>query len=114
MHKRIFPAILPVQLAGLAITAAGLLIIRSGPYARLRHPIYSGILTALAGTELVYGQWRFIIAFVVTAVMFWYKAEAEEILLATELGAEFEEHRRNTGFLLPRLRPAGRAARSQS
>jgi hypothetical protein len=31
---------------------------------RLRHPIYAGILTALMGTELVYGQWRFIIGFV--------------------------------------------------
>jgi hypothetical protein len=37
-------------------------LIRTGPYRRVRHPIYSGALLALAGTVLAVGQWRGVIA----------------------------------------------------
>ena len=33
-------------------------LIRSGPYARMRHPIYSGVLLGVAGTALLVGEWR--------------------------------------------------------
>jgi protein-S-isoprenylcysteine O-methyltransferase Ste14 len=33
-------------------------LIRNGPYRYLRHPIYTGVLLALAGTALVIGEWR--------------------------------------------------------
>jgi protein-S-isoprenylcysteine O-methyltransferase Ste14 len=137
LHRRIFPSNPTLQVAGLFITATGLLLtafarfylgrfwgasvvvkdshrlIRSGPYARLRHPIYTGLLMALVGTEMVYAQWRFILIFVIALVLYWRKAQAEEALLAREFGAEFEEYQRHTGFLLPRLRPSGRVVRPQ-
>ena len=33
-------------------------LIRTGPYARLRHPIYSGLILAAIGSAVVIDQWR--------------------------------------------------------
>ena len=38
-------------------------LIRSGPYARIRHPIYTGLLLAVAGTAIAIGEYRAIVAF---------------------------------------------------
>lgn len=78
-------------------------LIRSGPYSRIRHPIYTGILVALAGTTLAVGNYRALLAFVLVLVSLVYKARLEEALLTREFGAAFDDHRRHTGFFLPRL-----------
>jgi protein-S-isoprenylcysteine O-methyltransferase Ste14 len=77
-------------------------LIRTGPYARIRHPIYTGLLLAVAGTTIAIGEYRAILAFVLIAIGFTVKARREESLLSTEFGPSFEEHRRQTGFFLPR------------
>jgi protein-S-isoprenylcysteine O-methyltransferase Ste14 len=78
-------------------------LIRSGPYARVRHPIYTGILLATFGTALIIGEYRGIVANVMFLVGFTRKARKEESFLAAEFGAVFDEHRRHTGFFLPRI-----------
>jgi protein-S-isoprenylcysteine O-methyltransferase Ste14 len=78
-------------------------LIRSGPYARIRHPIYTGIILAIAGTALAVGRYAAIVAVVIFLVGFWLKARKEEALLAGEFGPAFDEHRRSTGFFLPKL-----------
>jgi protein-S-isoprenylcysteine O-methyltransferase Ste14 len=77
-------------------------LIRTGPYARIRHPIYTGLLLAVAGTTIAIGEYRATLAFVLIAIGFTVKARREESLLSTEFGPSFEEHRRQTGFFLPR------------
>lgn len=78
-------------------------LIRSGPYARIRHPIYTGMLLALAGTALAIGEYRALLGLAVIAVGFVQKAKKEESFLAVQFGAAFAEHRLHTGFFLPRL-----------
>jgi protein-S-isoprenylcysteine O-methyltransferase Ste14 len=78
-------------------------LIRSGPYARIRHPIYTGILLATLGTALVIGEYRGLLATVMFLVGFSRKARKEESFLADEFGPAFDEHRRHTGFFLPRI-----------
>ena len=34
---------------------------------------------------------------------YWIKARREEAMLTAQFGAEFQEHCRHTGFLLPKL-----------
>ncbi|MGA7854742.1 MAG: isoprenylcysteine carboxylmethyltransferase family protein [Candidatus Acidiferrales bacterium] len=78
-------------------------LIRSGPYAHIRHPIYTGILLALCGTAIAIGEYRAILGLVLFLVGFIRKAKKEERFLAGEFGTAFDEHRRRTGFFLPRF-----------
>jgi protein-S-isoprenylcysteine O-methyltransferase Ste14 len=78
-------------------------IIRSGPYAFVRHPIYTGMLTAVAGTALVIGEWRGVLALALILISFWRKALREENMLTAESGEAYAAYRRSTGFLIPRL-----------
>lgn len=78
-------------------------LIRSGPYARVRHPIYTGMLVGTIGTALVVGEWRGVLAVVLLLAGHWRKALREESLLTREFGEEYAAYRRSTGFLLPRL-----------
>lgn len=78
-------------------------VIRSGPYAWVRHPIYTGMLLAAMGTALVIGEWRGVLAVVVMWAAHYRKALREEALLTRELGEEYVSYRRSTGFLFPRL-----------
>ena len=78
-------------------------LVRSGPYRYIRHPIYTGMLLAFAGTVLTLGEYRGLISLGITIVSFYYKAKKEERFLAEEFGASFREHRRQTGMFLPSL-----------
>jgi protein-S-isoprenylcysteine O-methyltransferase Ste14 len=82
---------------------AGHQLIRTGPYAYIRHPIYTGILAAALGTALVTGRYRALIALVAVLAGFTWKSTREERLLASQFGPAFDEHRRRTGFFLPRF-----------
>lgn len=78
-------------------------LIRSGPYARIRHPIYTGLLLATLGAVLAIGELRAIVGFALFVIAFTIKARREEDFLAQEFGEEFEQHRRKTGLFLPRI-----------
>lgn len=83
-------------------------LIRSGPYAYLRHPIYSGVLLGVVGTALAIGMVRGGLAFCLLLTSYAIKARKEESVLAGKFGDEFREHQRNAGFLLPRITRPGR------
>jgi len=79
-------------------------LVRSGPYARIRHPLYSGVLLAVLGTALVVGEIRGLLSFLILLANYAIKAKTEERILRERFGVEFNAHLRNTGFLFPRLR----------
>jgi protein-S-isoprenylcysteine O-methyltransferase Ste14 len=79
-------------------------LVRTGPYASMRHPIYSGVLLGVLGTALVVGEWRGLLAFVMLLTNYAIKAKREEHILATRFSEEFREHESRSGFLLPRFR----------
>jgi protein-S-isoprenylcysteine O-methyltransferase Ste14 len=110
---------------GAAITAAGLLfavwarehlgtnwsssvtikqdhqLIVTGPYAVVRHPIYTGILTGFLGSTLALAQVRGIVAFVLISLVLWYKLRMEEQWMRTQFGAPYEAYSRRTAALVP-------------
>jgi len=49
------------------------LLVRSGPYAIVRHPIYSGFMVATLGTPIAFGEWSGLFAFLLIAVAWGYK-----------------------------------------
>jgi protein-S-isoprenylcysteine O-methyltransferase Ste14 len=77
-------------------------LIRSGPYRRIRHPIYTGILLAFLGTAIAVGRVEALVAFAIVWASFWAKARREESFLAQEFGDRFEAHRQKTGMFLPK------------
>jgi protein-S-isoprenylcysteine O-methyltransferase Ste14 len=86
------------------IVQAGHQLIRSGPYAHMRHPIYSGVLLGVLGTALVLGEWRGLLGFALLLTNYIIKANREERILADQFRDQFDQHMSHAGFLLPRLR----------
>jgi protein-S-isoprenylcysteine O-methyltransferase Ste14 len=78
-------------------------LVRSGPYARMRHPIYSGVLVGVAGSALVVDEWRGVLALLLLLANYTVKAKREDAILAEAFAQDFEVHKKSTGFLLPRL-----------
>jgi protein-S-isoprenylcysteine O-methyltransferase Ste14 len=79
-------------------------LIRTGPYRFVRHPIYTGLLIAIAGTAFVTGEWRGVFALVFAILGFAWKAKREEAILCGEFGDGYARYRSETGMLIPKLR----------
>jgi protein-S-isoprenylcysteine O-methyltransferase Ste14 len=78
-------------------------LIRTGPYAYVRHPIYTGMLLGMIGAALVVGEWRGLVAVLLALGAHSRKAAREEALLTTEFGSEYLDYRRHTGALFPQF-----------
>lgn len=79
----------------------------SGPYAITRHPIYTGMLTMLAGTTLALGFGRWTFLFLVVTVGLSVKARIEERLLSNAFPTQYADYRRSVPALIPRARLRG-------
>jgi protein-S-isoprenylcysteine O-methyltransferase Ste14 len=78
-------------------------LVRSGPYALVRHPIYSGCLLAIAGAALVTEQWRGVIGFALIFASLAYKVRVEERWLSEYFGDPYRAYRREVRALVPWL-----------
>lgn len=77
-------------------------IVRRGPYALVRHPIYTGQLVAVAGTAIVFGEIRDLLALALVLVGFWLKVRSEERLLMSNFGDRYAAYRREVrGAIIP-------------
>jgi protein-S-isoprenylcysteine O-methyltransferase Ste14 len=76
-------------------------LIRSGPYAFVRHPIYSGLLLATIGTAIFVGQWRGLIAVPLVLLSESIKAKREEQFMIEEFGETYQQYREQTWFIAP-------------
>jgi protein-S-isoprenylcysteine O-methyltransferase Ste14 len=129
LQSNILPANVFLRLLGVMLTAVGLAfavwarfsigqnwssavsikvghqLVRTGPYAWVRHPIYSGILLMMIGTALVVGQVRGVLAPLVLWSAFWVKSRMEEGFMRKTFGQDYTDYSRSTGALVPRIRP---------
>lgn len=76
-------------------------LIASGPYALVRHPIYTGLLLAFIGTACARGDWRGVLAVVVVVVSLWRKLRMEERWMTERFGAHYEAYRQRVPALIP-------------
>jgi len=79
-------------------------LIRTGPYSRLRHPIYTGLVLATIGSALEIDRWRCVFGVLLVLAGYCLKARREEAMLSRQFCEAFREHQEQTGFLLPRFR----------
>jgi protein-S-isoprenylcysteine O-methyltransferase Ste14 len=79
-------------------------LIRSGPYAIVRHPIYTGLLLAILGTAVVLGEWRGLLAFCFLTIAFLLKLRREERFMEESFPDTYPSYRAQVPALIPLLR----------
>jgi protein-S-isoprenylcysteine O-methyltransferase Ste14 len=77
-------------------------LITSGPYRFVRHPIYSGLLTAMLGTALVNNLLGLIVVALLVAY-FYYSGTVEERNLTATFPTAYPEYKSRTKMLIPFL-----------
>lgn len=75
-------------------------LVTTGPYAYIRHPIYSGALLAVLGTDMVTSLW-WTIALVIMGTYFIYSATREEKLMAQTFPDTYPAYKERTRMLIP-------------
>lgn len=127
LDTRFLPAVTWPFWAGAVLTVAGLLftvwarhhlgrnwsltvdvkekhqLITSGPYAVVRHPIYSGLLLALAGSAMAGGEWRGVLAVALALWVYWLKLRTEEHWMREAFGEEYQAYSQRVPALIPFL-----------
>jgi protein-S-isoprenylcysteine O-methyltransferase Ste14 len=79
-------------------------LVRSGPYALVRNPIYTSILLVFGATAVVITAWQlFLISLAVFIVGTEIRVRTEEKLLASRFGEEFHRYRRAVPAYIPFL-----------
>ncbi len=76
-------------------------LVTSGPYRLVRHPIYTGLLTALLGSFLVSG-FPWLAVFCVFTVFSIYSATKEEKLMTALFPSEYMDYKRRTKMFIPK------------
>jgi protein-S-isoprenylcysteine O-methyltransferase Ste14 len=75
-------------------------LVRGGPYVRVRHPIYAGLLLAMVGSTLASGI-GWLIALAVTMVYFMYALRVEESDLRGSFPRDYPDYAAHTKRLIP-------------
>jgi protein-S-isoprenylcysteine O-methyltransferase Ste14 len=125
LTRRVVPEAVAWRLAGLVMTCIGIAfaiwariviganwsanvtikrdheLVQTGPYAFVRHPIYSGLLFAGLGTALVVGQVRGFLAVAVAFIGWTFKSRREEQFMTEQFGDRYSQYRRRTGGIIP-------------
>ena len=79
-------------------------LVDTGPYAFVRHPIYTGLIIALLATAATEATRVALLGALLVALGLWVKARAEEYFLLSELGLEaYASYRRRVPMLVPFL-----------
>ena len=81
---------------------AGHELVRTGPFARVRHPVYTGLAIHFIGACLATGNVLLILGtLLVVFPAFYVRARAEERLLLEQFGGEYERYAKEVGMLVP-------------
>lgn len=79
-------------------------LISTGPYRRLRHPSYTGIVVALSGAALLFESLAAVAALVVVVLpVYLYRIRVEEQALVVRFGDEYRSFAAERWALLPPL-----------
>jgi len=125
LNRRFLPLGVWCFWSGAAITAAGLLfsvwarrhlganwsqavtlkqdheLVTSGPYALVRHPIYTGLLLGFVGSAVALGEWRGLLAVALVFAVLWHKLTLEEKWMRAQFGEPYEVYSRRVSALVP-------------
>lgn len=78
-------------------------LVTRGPYAIVRHPMYSGLILAAFGSVWLFFTWTTLI-YAIFAPLILLRAHREELALAAEFGDTWQAYCTRTPAFVPRLR----------
>lgn len=78
-------------------------LITTGPYARMRHPLYSGMIVWAGGLALLTANWLFVGIAVLMCVAFVLRMPKEEQMMIDKFGDEYREYMKRTGSIFPKI-----------
>jgi protein-S-isoprenylcysteine O-methyltransferase Ste14 len=99
---RLWPVfVLGNRFSGLVAIQPGHRLVTDGIYRVIRHPSYLGLLVATLGWALAFRSGVGLLLTLATVLVVLGRISAEERLLASHFGAEYEAYRRRTARLIP-------------
>ncbi len=75
-------------------------LICTGPYALIRHPMYSAVLMCAIGALLAHGQWHRVVYVVILAAVLYMKIQREEAMLG-QVYADYASYQKRTSAIIP-------------
>ncbi len=78
-------------------------LVTSGPYALVRHPIYTGLLAAYLGAAIALGQWRGLLGVAIVYLALLRKYRLEERWMRERFGLAYDAYRARVRALVPFL-----------
>jgi protein-S-isoprenylcysteine O-methyltransferase len=76
-------------------------LILRGPYGFVRHPIYTGLLTGMFGTAIIFGLLRCFVGVLICMLSLWLKSQTEEKFMIQQFGDKYMQYRDRTRALVP-------------
>ncbi|MCX6030043.1 MAG: isoprenylcysteine carboxylmethyltransferase family protein [Chloroflexi bacterium] len=83
-------------------------LVTTGPYARVRHPLYTAMFGVSVAFALVTANWAFVLFGVLCIVGMLVRVPREECMMLDEFGAEYASYMQQTGRFFPRVSRSGR------
>jgi protein-S-isoprenylcysteine O-methyltransferase Ste14 len=97
--------------SGIVTVKEGHELIRTGPYALVRHPIYTGLITAVLGTAVISATVRAALGLGVIAIALTVKSRIEERFMRETFGDQYARYRETVPALIPFIKPRRSAPR---
>ena len=82
---------------------AGHRLVTTGPYARVRHPLYTAMLGIAAAFALITAHWVFVALSILSVVALFSRVPREEQMMLDEFGSEYAAYMQRTGRFFPRI-----------
>ncbi len=88
-------------------------LVTTGPYARVRHPLYTAMLGVGVAFAPVTANWVFVLFGVLCIVGTLVRVPREERMMLDEFGSEYAAYMQRTGRFLPPVTRCGERDRSR-
>lgn len=83
---------------------AGQKLVTSGPYRRIRHPMYTVLIMYMLSWVLVSANFLFLIYYAFSVFLIAVRIPREERMMLEKFGEEYRVYMKRTGMLLPHFR----------
>ncbi len=77
-------------------------LVTTGPYSRMRHPMYTAMVGWGTSLALLTTNWIFVMIAAAMALIFFTRVPREEQMLLDQFGDEYRAYMRRTGMFLPK------------